>query len=179
MELREKIETINRQLVDHFGVDTVTGQPMWRLVWANNVLEKRLMTHTDSGIELLHPSVREVRKYQNVKDRYVLERLIGLDPISSVEYGGDQIYYYPMWTFQDRFGRYLPPFFDGCKFIVDGVYAKEGKVNISALYNDPEADPETKRKRVDALIEELFGEHPGYTEKNPNTTIGFHPNIKG
>ena len=175
MEHREKIETINRQLVDQFGVDTVTGQPMWRVVWANNVLEKRLMTHTNGGIELLHPEVREVHKYHNVKDRYILERLIGLDPIAEIEYAGAKMYYYPAWTFQDRFHRYLPPYFEGCKFVIDAYHAKEGKINIGALYNDPEKDPETKRLRVEALTEELFGEHPGYTEKNSNTIIGFHP----
>jgi len=174
MELREKIETINRQLIEHFGVDTITGQPMWRVVWANTVMEKRLMTHTRSGIELSTPCVMEVPKYQTVKDRYILERLIGLDPIASMEFAGEKLYYNPMWTFKDIKDNYLPPFFEGCKFIIDGVLHKEGKVNIGAIYLDPELDPMTKINRINGIVEELFGEHPGYTEKNPNTVIGFH-----
>lgn len=175
MELREKIETINRQLIEHFGVDTVSGQPMWRVVWANNVREKRLMTHTRSGIELSTPAVMEVPKYHDVKDFYVLERLVGLDPIAAEEYAGESLYYYPLWVFRDIHGQYLPPFFEGCKFLIDGVHHKEGKVNIGQIYLDPELDPMTKVNRINKIVEELFGEHPGYTEKNHNTTIGFHP----
>jgi len=175
MELREKVETINRQLVEEFGVDTVSGQPMWRLVFSDDVLEKRLMTHTDSGIELLFPEMREVKKYHDVRQRYVLERLIGLDPINANEHGGDPLYYNPIWVFKDLNGNYLPPFFEGCRFLAYGVYQKEGKVNIGKVYLDPELDPQTKADRINKIVEELFGEHPEYTEKMHNTVIGFHP----
>ncbi len=178
MELREKIETINRQLVDHFGVDTVTGLPMWRVVWSNDQKERRLVGNTSTGVELLFPEVREVPKYQHARDRFILERLIGLDPISQMEYPEQKTYYNAMWTFSDRFGNYLPPYFEGCKFLIDTTYSKEGKVNIGSIYNDPELDPQTKKDRLEALVLELFGEHPEHSEARGDTVIGFHPKIQ-
>ena len=49
---------------------------MFRIVWANDETEIRLMATLDSGIEMLYPAVREVKKYPYLKDLYVLERLV-------------------------------------------------------------------------------------------------------
>jgi hypothetical protein len=52
---------------------------------ANDETEKRLMRHMDSGIELLYPAVREVKKYPYLKDLYVLERLVVVPDVNRDE----------------------------------------------------------------------------------------------
>jgi hypothetical protein len=63
MELVESIETINEQLRRAYGIDSISSRPIYRVVWANDELEKRLMHFTDAGIQLLTPEIREVPKY--------------------------------------------------------------------------------------------------------------------
>ena len=49
---------------------------MFRIVWANDETEKRLVSESDLGYQLLYPVVQEVKKYPYLKDLYVLERLV-------------------------------------------------------------------------------------------------------
>lgn len=165
MELAEPIETINKQLIDHFGIDSDTGRPIWRVVWAADQYEKRLSKFTREGLELIHPEVMLLPKYDqrdlDYKDRWILERLVVVPDVNSEELPTVKLSYEPMWVFRDRFNNYLPPRFDACKMVVDTVYAAIGKQSL-AKYKDPEnsqeASLEMKRARVDKLIEELFGD---------------------
>ena len=74
----EKIEALNQRLIDYYGLDTSTGQAMFRIVFANYESEQRLVYETESGVELLFPMVMEVKKYPYLKDMYVLERLVAV-----------------------------------------------------------------------------------------------------
>src|SRR5689334_9373374 len=81
MELVEKIEVLNSRLVDHFGIDTVTGDAIWRIVFSEDQFEKRLGTYDDitkGGIYLRTVTeVREVPKYRQwIHKKYILERLV-------------------------------------------------------------------------------------------------------
>lgn len=153
MELAEPLERINYQLQRDFGRE-VDNSPIWRVVWANDLLEKRIMNHTDEGIDLIHPEVREVRKYKHIHDRYVLERLVPVmgetDIITPVSYE-------PAWTFQDRHGEYLPPRFDACKFIIETIYSQIDKAGTHKKYNDPNATEETRLKMIMDMETTLFG----------------------
>jgi len=71
----EAITTLNQRLIDHFGLDTDSTKPMFRIVWADDQLEKRMMDTLDSGIQLLYPVVREVKKYSYLREVWVLESL--------------------------------------------------------------------------------------------------------
>lgn len=159
MELTEKIESLNRQLIDLFGVDTLTGKAMWRIVWSEDQFEKRLMNMTDEGLYLIHPEVREVPKYRTyIKDKYILERLVLVPESQENDLPTTRLSYEPMWTFQDKDGNYLPPTLLASKFVVDAVYAAIGKKSL-AKYKDPDAENpiESHVARVDALEKELFG----------------------
>jgi hypothetical protein len=169
MELAEYIETINGVLVDAYGIDTITGQPIWRVVWSNDQYEKRLVDKTDSGIILIHPEVREVPKYPHNKDRYILERL-SLIPIENMkELPASKVSYEPIWTFMDNQGNYLPPKILAAQFVIDTVHAALGKKSL-AKYKDPDAGLKTDEviqknlARVQAIELELFGNETDVTD---------------
>ena len=158
MELTEPIPSINSQLVELFGIDTISGLPMWRVVYSNDQLEKRLGTYddyTEGGIYLRTVrEVREVPKYRQwIPDKYVLERLTIIPDINKEDLPTSRMSYEPMYVFEDSHGKYLPPKLNACKFAIDTVYAAEGKHSL-AKYVEPEGENEN---RVAKLQEELFG----------------------
>ncbi len=169
MELAEKIETINRQLTDHFSFDSVTGQPIWRVVWSDDQLEKRLGDYEDytrSGIFVRRVrEVREVPKYPWIKAMYVLERLV-LVPLQNMdELLGQQVSYEPIWVFHDSKGFPLAPTFWACKFAIDTVYAAQGKSGMAKYVDDEARNPvESRIERINKLQKELFGNETDATD---------------
>jgi hypothetical protein len=124
-------------------------------VLAGEQVEQRLMTHTDNGIELISPEVRQVRKYQHIKrDRYVLERLV---PVVGETDLVTKVSYEPAYTFEDRFGNYLPPRYDACKFVIEAIYSQIDKKGTHAKYKDENASKEARLKMIKSMEEELFG----------------------
>jgi hypothetical protein len=159
MELTEPIESINRQLIDLFGLDTNTGKPMWRVAWSEDQLEKRCIDITPEGLELLYPIVREVPKYRPwISHKFILERLVIVPESNQSDLPTSKLSYEPMWTFQSPKGEYLPPTLPAAKFVIDTVYAALGKVSL-AKYKDPDSrEAEANRlERVRKLQDELFG----------------------
>ena len=167
MELTEPVESINNQLIDLFGVDTLTGLPIWRIVWSADQYEKRLGTYDDyspAGLFIRTVTeVREVRKYsQWIIDKYVLERLVVVPEENQPELPMSKLSYEPIYVFQTSSGMYLPPRVDAAKFVIDAVYAAQGKGSL-ARYKDPDAGlaPDElvgkRTKEIDNLQEELFG----------------------
>lgn len=150
----ESIEVLNKRLIDHFGLDSDTGRPIFRIVWANDQLEKRLVSSTDEGIDLLFPEVREVKKYSYLKDVYVLERLVLVPDENQSEIPTEKLSYEPIWAYNEQ----IPPIWSATKFIVDTLYAALGKSNL-AKYVDSEENttPEGRQQRITKLHEELFG----------------------
>jgi hypothetical protein len=167
MELTEPIESINNQLRDQFGSDTITGLPMWRIVFSESQFEKRKGTYDDytpGGIYLRTVTeVREVPKYSWIKERYVLERLVIVPEFQQNELPTSKLSYEPLWVFQTGSGVYLPPRFDASKLIIDSVLAAQYADHNLAKYKDPMAglttseQIEKKAAEIDKLQEELFG----------------------
>lgn len=153
MELREPIEWINEKLLAEFGRE-FSGLVRWRVVFSDDQFEKRWTDRTKDGFELLYPVVNELPKYkQFIRQRYILERLI---PVIGETDLVDNISYEPAWVFQDKFGNYLPPWFDGCKFVIESVYSQMGRSG-HAKYKDPLATEEAKKEQLSAMERELFG----------------------
>jgi hypothetical protein len=154
MELRESIESINQRLSDEFGRDIGDGRPFYRVVWSDDQFEKRITTHTHFGDELIHPEVRLLPKYkQYIQHRYVLERLT---PIVGETDLVDKIAYEVVWTFQDKKGNYLPPWFEACRFIVENILMNLGAKNYYPKYKDI-MDEEHYLAEVQKMQDELFG----------------------
>ncbi len=173
MVIAKEVELINKSLIDNYGIDTFSSLPIFRVVWSDEQFEKRLMECTDAGIQLLTPEVREVRKYWHwIRHRYILERLVLVPEHQQVELAGVKISYEPLWTFENSQGA-LPPTEQACKFIVDTVLSHQAvaKAMITGnervdrpltRYADPDSSQEVakenQKKRIDNIVEELFGD---------------------
>lgn len=158
MELVETIERINRFLEREYGIED-TGRPIYRVVWSDDQLEKRLMKYTDAGIELLSPEVREVPKYTHFKHVYVLERLSYIPQNKEhMEMTVNSISYEPIWTFVDKNLNPLPPRIEVCKIVIDTLHAAiYGDHSLRKYKDDNAGSLEETQKRVAALQLELFG----------------------
>lgn len=174
MELSESIESINHQLVDLFGVDTVTGKSIWRISWSENQTEKRLVHTTKEGLLLLSPIMEEVKKYPYIKEKYVLERLVLVPEFQQNELSGIKQSYEPMWAFEDNKGNYLPPTLPAAKFIIDLVYAAMGKSDMVKYKQPQDNTPEEIENRIEQLETELFGDESGlYGKTFPSVGEGI------
>lgn len=160
MELAEPIESINKQLLDLFGLDSMTGRPMFRVVWSEDQYEMRMTDRTDSGVQLLHPELRNLPKYKQwVKEKYVLERLVIVPEVDRRELPVHKLSYEPLWVFKGRNEEYVPPTLWGCKFVIDTLYAAIGKQSLAKYVDEESKNPvEAREKRIGKLTEELFGD---------------------
>jgi hypothetical protein len=160
MELAEPIESINRQLIDLFGIDTSTGQPLFRVVWSEDQYEMRMVDTTERGIILPFPVLREVPKYsQWIDNRFVLERLVVVPEQNIKELAGIKLSYEPLWVFRGKFDQYVPPTTWACKFVIDTLYAAIGKSSLAKYVDEEAKHPvEAREQRIGQLTEELFGD---------------------
>lgn len=163
MELPETLESINKQLVELFGVDTVTGKPMFRVVESWTQLEKRLTNVTLEGFQLQYPEVLELPKYDqrdiDYKDKYILERLVVVPVYHLEELPTAAQSYEPLWVFKDKQDNPLPPLVWACKFVIDTMYAALGKSNMAKYVDEEAKNPvEEREKRIAKYTEELFGD---------------------
>lgn len=173
MELTETIETLNKSLRDLYGIDTVTGDQMWRVSWSDSQLEKRYGTYEDwtaSGIFIRRVTeVREVQKYQHVRAKYILEHLVVVPDVSMAELPVAKVSYECLHVFQDAFERYLPPHITICKLIIALVEtamqrSRDGLPPIKKFFDEEfsqEASEELKEKRIRELMNELHGDESG------------------
>lgn len=156
-----EIKVINQQLINHFGLDTSTGQPMWRVVFSDDQFEKRKMIYDDKGARLLHPEVREVPKYRQwIQHKWVLENLVVVPEENMEELAGLKVSYEPIFPFESNDGTPLFPTFDACKFVVDAINAAKGNKKLTK----PKEEPEAALERVNKLHDELFGDENSITD---------------
>jgi hypothetical protein len=150
----EKIEDINQRLIDWFSIDIVTGKPIWRIVWSEDQLEKRLTSFTDSGLQLLVPEVRLLPKYRQwIQNKHVLERLTIVPEINSDELPSEKLSYEPIYVFETAEGKALPPRSDVSKFVIDTLYASQGKGSLAKYVEDNDVD-----KRIQDMQDYLFSD---------------------
>lgn len=165
MELRESIESINEKLLTEYGTELSCGnQPRFRVVFSEDQYEKRLTDFTDEGFELIHPEVRLLPKYkQYIREKYILERLIPVPEGVETDLL-TKISYEPAWVFQDKHGNYLPPFFEGCKHVIESIYSMMDKANTHTRYKDKNITPEEKLAHLKKVENELFGNETDVTD---------------
>jgi hypothetical protein len=154
----ETIEVLNQRLKDHYGTDVASNKPIFRIVWADDEVERRYVHNLDSGIILLFPEVREVKKYSYLPHLYVLERL-SVVPEEQQRELGLKVSYEPIWAYADDKRNPLPPIWDATKLVIDALYAALGKSSM-AKYTDTEENTtiEGREQRITKLHEELFGD---------------------
>jgi hypothetical protein len=121
-------------------------------------LEKRLVSETELGIQLLYPEVREVRKYSYIKSLYVLERLVVVPDLNKQDLPTVKLSYEPVWTYCDSRKHPIPPLWEPTKFIVDTLYAALGHKSLKKYVDDEKnTTAEGRDQRITELQEELFG----------------------
>lgn len=153
MELTEQIQSINQQLIDLFGIDTISGLPLWRIVFSEDQYEKRLVAYTDTGLQLLYPEVRLVPKYRQwIQEKYVLEQLTIIPDINTDELPSTKLTYEPIYVFESQLGHALPPKIQVAKFVIDSVYAARGKSSLAKY-----VDSSVQEEEIKKLHDELFG----------------------
>lgn len=162
MELPEKIEDINKQLIREFGIATDNGKPMFRVSWGPDQFEKRLVNHSPEGFQLLHPEVQERPKYAKYcRDFYVLERLVIVPIVNLIDLPSEAQSYEPLhhFTAKDKEGNVLPPKFYICKFIIDTMYAAMGKKSMAKYVDEMAKNPiEETARRIKEIEEYLYGD---------------------
>lgn len=154
----ETVEAINKRLIDYFGIDTESSNPIWRVVWSTDQTETQYTNRTPEGLELLYPRAQEVKKYPFQQNQWVLERLV-LVPAIHTEMVVKKSYE-PMWVFDEG----LPPKWEPIKHIVDTVYLALGKEpSKQPQYPHPDSGLDTatylekESERVKGIQEDLFG----------------------
>lgn len=179
-----EVDLINRQLQDEYGLDVVTGKPIFRIVWNTDQMEKVYGTFndfTESGIYIRTVTEsRIVHKYRGFKlDRYVLERLVQVPESQQDQLLGLKISYEGLYTYHDNKMNFLPPTFKSAKFVIDAVLAaqsvikkmvdphdKSDRVSLNKYKNDDpeysqEASIEYNKMRAKEIENELFGDESG------------------
>ena len=154
MELREDIDRINNKLKEEFGYE-LDGRAKFRIVFSEDEYEKRLTEYTDEGFQLAIPEVRLLPKYKQwIHQKYILERLVPIPDNSELV---EKVAYEPAWVFQDKHGNYLPPFFDGCKLIIESMYTAMGRKDTFARYKDKNISKEEHLAHIQKVEQDLFG----------------------
>lgn len=158
----EPIAVINKRLNDHYG-RFEDGRPNWRVIWSDDEFEKRRVTETDEGFQLLTPIIKTVPKYSYAKHRHILERLVP----ASHEDLTEKTSYEPVWTFENSLREPLPPDWDIIYLIINRVRDMIYSAGNNAPYKAPEGmgnTPEEIKMRVEKLQEELFGNESKITD---------------
>ena len=165
----ESIESLNQRLIDYYGITVDSGESIWRIVWSDDQVEKRLTRHTREGFELLVPEVQELPKYRQwIHNRWVLEQLVRVPEGTSKELTVNQISYEPMWVFQNDKDEALYPVWEALELIISTVQAARGHSGAFAKYRDPEGSKEgaiqAKQERIAKIEESLFGNESNVTD---------------
>lgn len=165
MELTKRCDEINKILKDQYGIDTVSGLAIFRVVWAEEQMEHRKGYYEDftpSGIFIR--GVEEVRyttKYPYISEVYVLERLVVVPIRNENDLPAVKVSYEPLHSFRKNPDA-QPPSIAAAQFLIDAVLAAQGHGNL-IKYKDPLAGLNTpelieaKNKELQALQDELFG----------------------
>ena len=176
------VELINNRLIDLFGIDTITGQAIWRVAWSEDQFEYRHGTYDDytkGGIYIRTVTeVRYVPKYRQwLRNRFVLEKITLIPECNIPELPANKLSYEPMFPFQDRSGEFLPPKIEACEFVIHSVLAAQGKSSL-AKYKDPddglttEEQLEKRDDELNALQAEMFG-----NETEIGDALAYHQGV--
>lgn len=158
----ESVETLNARLTEYYGIDTASSQPIFRIVWSEDQFENRLTNTLDSGIQLLFPVIRLCRKYNYLKDLYILERLVVVPEEQVRELAGLKVSYEPLFAYRRSDGTPLPLTWTATKFVVDTVLAAMGKKSLRKYVED--VSPEALESNINKIQEELFGNETDTTD---------------
>lgn len=149
------IVALNNRLSERYG-RSIEGTAKFRVVWSEDEFEKRVTQYTDEGFQLIHSEVRELPKYRQwVHAKYILEKLTVVPEFVKTDLV-DKISYEPVWVFESNKGIPLVPTWPVCYHILESLHELM-KPTGTVKYPDKNESPEEEKVRLDALVEDLFG----------------------
>lgn len=124
------IHIINRRLIERYSKDFL-GQPIYRVIWSEDEIEKRFSTFEDyvPGTNILVrrvTEVREVKKYSYLKPQYVLEKMFvnhhNKEILNNKTLAPESCTYEPVWAFgHEKNGRARQPIWRAIELILMAV----------------------------------------------------------
>jgi hypothetical protein len=152
------IHIINQRLADIYGRDFL-GQPLYRVIWTEDQIEKRFSTYRDflPGTNIFlreFTGVREVKKYPDFLPQYVLEKLFfnqhNKEILDNTTLAPLQCTYEPLWMFGiEDSGRAKPVIWRAIEFILMSI--NNPKLLTPSQMNDKEF--EQARKDEELMLE--------------------------
>lgn len=156
--MTSEVQEINQKLIDHYGLETESNNPIYRIVWSDEEYEYRASDVTANGIKLLQPQIQYLPKYNYIVNRWILEKLVLVPEWQQRELGGIKKSYEPLFVFQNAHdGTYLPAKWEAAAFAIDCTLAATGKVSL-AKYKEMLEKDKNKEARLNELQEQLFGD---------------------
>jgi hypothetical protein len=160
------VTELNKRIQERYGTFW-DGKPNFRIIWSEDETEKRRTRYSDKGIELAQWEVRELPKYKQwIHQKYVLERLTVVPEFVETDLV-EKFSYEPLWVFEDKNGVALVPTWPACWHILETVLHAMDNTHY-VKYKDPESDPkeakEVYKARIDALVDDLFGNETDVTD---------------
>lgn len=158
-EQQSYADLVNRNL--KVGGTNLLGQPLYRIIWSDNELEKRIGTFKDYFGGIFIREVREARlvpKYNYISERWVLERWIPPELCYNPELPDSQWgSFEPIYVFQDKYGKALP-FSERVVHFIINLAEKQTKIT-----------PEERKAEYDAKEEKEIQEYIESLEISPIT----------
>jgi hypothetical protein len=152
----EDIARINSDLETKYGRTIIGNYPKFRIVFSDAEVEYR-KADIVNGIAFLYPRTVEVRKYNYLKETWVLERFTQHDnPELATLMGGS---YEPVWGFTDKNGNPFRPFWK----IVDMI-ATAAETGVS----EKMTAADFKRQDEEKFAEEVKEFEDIINEQGPN-----------
>jgi hypothetical protein len=154
----EQVKIFNNRLKELYGV-ALDGKPRFRVVWSEDLTEKRFFPeyhlYSPGGIWLgiERNVVKEDKKYNYIKDRWIMEVYDPAQAINPEIRAGD--FYEPIFVF-DKKGQYLKPEWFAIEYIVKRYFAAlEMPKRTEAMdRREDEADLEHETQRFMDYLED-------------------------
>ena len=153
--MTEEQRSLNNWLRESYG-KTVSGKTRFRLVWSEDITEKRKGEFSEFYGKIFLRSVvgiRELKKYNYINNRFILEIWVDNDLSSNGEVpeakNGD---YAPLYVFEDGKGQPLPINHKILTFLIAAVEKKVRKDNEVS-------EKEAEEKEIQAQYESM-DDHP-------------------
>jgi hypothetical protein len=179
----ERIEDLNQRLIDTYGLDTSSSDPIWRIVYAWDQFEHRYGEYEDrtsSGLFIRRVTeTRLVPKYRQWirEGYYVLENLCVVPVSQLMDLPATKVSYEPIFVYQNFTKNIpLPPIWSVTKLVIDGVHLAMGKRNGYARYKD--MDIKEREKEFQEMYDYLYGDATDLTDALRNREAIVVPGSK-
>jgi hypothetical protein len=173
--MTEEQKELNKWLRESYGM-VPTGQVRFRLVWSEDILERRKGQFNEFYGKIFLRTfigVKELKKYNYIHERYILEAWVDQDLSSNGEVPdaahGD---YLPIWVFEDGKGNPLPVTRKVLTFMIASIQGKVRKDDVISEEQFHEKEVQDQYESMD--------DHPGWlkTSGPARNSVAYDKGLK-